>query len=193
MRKYLLTLACAALLGGQASASQPGEPLDCSDIAVLEPGLTCTHYSDGFLGWQGSGVDNQGRVLIAQDYHGPVVDTCGGFSMNTIALLNDATTGIPVEGSPDVAATTLLKFDERCSDNGAGEWDTLKAEFDGFDAVNGILYLGMTSSCGRCQYAPGEQSIGWTAKIEGFPTLADVLAPGGLVTPAEFQALQDEV
>jgi len=48
-------------------ASEPGQPLDCSDWVFLEPGLSCTiHQCEGeacISDWNNKEFDNQGRMI----------------------------------------------------------------------------------------------------------------------------------
>src|SRR5207247_3459549 len=45
MRLRTLTILAFSLLAGHAWASQPGQPLDCSDWVFSEPGHTCTVFA----------------------------------------------------------------------------------------------------------------------------------------------------
>ena len=41
--RYVVGL-CLLVLAAPALASNPGEPLDCSDWVFLEPGLSCSYF-----------------------------------------------------------------------------------------------------------------------------------------------------
>ena len=67
--RYLFSFLLVLLTTFPASASDPGEPLDCSDWVFLEPGISCqvavTPCSQGAdqLCGRGAnlGIDNRGR------------------------------------------------------------------------------------------------------------------------------------
>ena len=48
-------------------ASEPGQPLDCSDWVFLEPGLSCVPWATGFgLLDEGTAMDSSGRLFRSQ-------------------------------------------------------------------------------------------------------------------------------
>ena len=67
MRKILILIAVATL---PALASEPGQPLDCSDWVFLEPGLTCDYfYAPGHPACNPSGDSceaDESRVIDTQ-------------------------------------------------------------------------------------------------------------------------------
>ena len=76
MRRPLIVLAVLCLL--PARASEPGQPLDCSDWVFLEPGLTCSTWATPDTAPipalnRGSGlvVDNLGRMLFVRVTNDP--------------------------------------------------------------------------------------------------------------------------
>lgn len=71
-------------------ASEPGQPLDCSDMVFLKPGLSCTPWVPYpcFGGWTGPGrlcfgtgssakFDNEGWLYYMGTLLGHHTDTCG--------------------------------------------------------------------------------------------------------------------
>jgi hypothetical protein len=60
--RQLSAVCMLALFALPAAASQPGQPLDCSDWVFLEPGLTCSDYNpypDGTDTWWRRSGDRQ--------------------------------------------------------------------------------------------------------------------------------------
>ena len=161
MRYRLLVLVGLVLGLSGVEASEPGQPLDCSDWVFHEPGLTCQEIIDcggaagdvGCLFTVAHGVyDNQGR-LIQRIATSPLTTQGTG----SWALMQVDT------AQPVVIAT----IDSRESD---------KIRIDGFafDAVNGALAVTLHVLCDSptgCEYAPNR----WVALISGFTPLFDAL------------------
>ena len=77
--RRLLTVWCFMVVCISSWASNPGEPLDCSDWVFLEPGLYCLEYPPSTPNppFSSSDVDNQGRPLVVTNV-GSFPFTCGG-------------------------------------------------------------------------------------------------------------------
>src|SRR5689334_14115876 len=66
-----------------ASASEPGQPFDCQDVVLMEPGLACVEVTDPHSERWGLNIafsaaslfDNEGRLLYTD---GETLGYCGG-------------------------------------------------------------------------------------------------------------------
>ncbi len=105
------------LILGPVFASEPGQPLDCSDWVFLEPGYACSHFSDPSQQCRFSnGVfapcamgdisffDNQGRIFYKDPM--PVIGQCGSAVLYRRVL----------NWLGGDSWHTLAYFDERCVD-----------------------------------------------------------------------------
>jgi len=174
----LVAFACSG-----AFASEPGQPLDCSDWVFLRPGFSCTDIvpfpcldpsgntmlacnSNGFA----APIDNAGRQFFGRvDWVSDPLD-CGGYSQPSHKRVSIWM----LDGS---GVQSLLAFqDERCGVPGSGNSDQFSDNAGGrsvtFDAVNGVLRIATDLYCypGNC-YQSGSRLMA----IHGFATLFDVL------------------
>jgi hypothetical protein len=153
-----VTLACSPAL-----ASQPGQPLDCSDW-VLSPGYSCSYYYGG--PFSGDWTGQRGTDLA--------IDNLGGL------LRLDGGTGIFVNRLDPVAGQGTIAFVQN-RPNGSGDFDYAvpSCSYGGgcsggrsnlliFDPVGGKLIFGVIS------WGPG-YVYSSTIVISGFPSLFDVL------------------
>lgn len=168
-------------LSAPALATEPGTPMDCSDLE-LAPGLTCTTVSGPDVDLLSEGVvDNDGRVLVRADGsisdNLEVIGACGTTDLVRAALLylDD------VDGS----RTPLVTVRWRCLDASAGRFEFVRFSNVLFHAAPGSLLVGAFSGCAATGGAdcPGYPSMSWTARIDGFTPLADVLPPPPLPEP----------
>jgi len=188
MRFALLFVAVAAI--APAWASEPGQPLDCSDWVFLEPGLSCTVYaprgalttSSPFLA-KGSNkaTDNNGRFLLVK-YPLACNDALQGFVRTELVRFDGATEqtigyiedrqGIP--GAEDRIRPRNSELLGICN----GAYATDLGENISFDAINGRLLIPLESLCTRgadiaaCTHYRGEW---WIASIEGFASTFEIL------------------
>jgi hypothetical protein len=166
------------LAAAAAHGTEPGTPMDCSDLE-LAPGLTCTEVTnpteDLVIVQDGAAFDNDGRYLVA-GWPGAVVGSCGSTELEQRNLI--------VSFDSSGSATTLVSSTDRCVDPSIGHFERVSAASLDFDPVRGSVLLGAFSRCGpfeapQCPYGPSTASLvlAWTARIDGFTPLADVLAP----------------
>ena len=201
MQKLLLssTLLVSLLLGAPALGTEPGTPMDCSDL-VLAPGLTCTELrpplEEVSLGRTlETAVDNEGRVLWVRDGAGEPVGPCGLTTLRRRALL----VAFDATGS----RTPLVTATDRCLDPTARYAEGVEATGLAFDPVRGRLFLALYSSCGLltvrrgCPYtgpAPSTffEILSWVALIDGFTPLADALPAPLLPQPLCSNGVDDD-
>jgi parallel beta-helix repeat protein len=158
-----------------AFASEPGQPLDCSDWVFLQPGYSCTRFGppgDGSA-QEGFGTtaqfDNQGRFFRVSNRGVTPIGLCGAQTRYRIAL----------QWLDGAAWNTLAYVDERCTSPGVVDQiqSAAAAAALTFDASNGRLIVSLVSYCndGSCvNYPPGTGDY-WLASIAGFATTFDVL------------------
>lgn len=173
---------CGLLLGlsfcVSAFASEPGQPIDCSDWVALLPGYTCSEVlrpcpsgsPQPFACRTGNPVvvDNEGKPIIVQRTNqGP----CGNRS-------------IFVQRFDDTNVQTIGYFAEKC--NGplidqlfpALEFQNPGIQGHGatyFDEEGGRLLIPFRSACnfpGECPHYP---QVEWLAGIDGFATSFEIL------------------
>ncbi len=161
-----------------AFASNPGQPLDCSDWVFLEPGLSCAYWYQypcpASLLWcvppvTGSALDNLGRLYRVES---AVLSQCPlptNVSVQRHAL-------IAFDGSSE---TVVAYIDERCNASYTDKLDlsggsTVFFEESGRLVLPRLLSLGCTSS--NCGPAAGAyDSVEWGAMFVGFPTTFEIL------------------
>ncbi len=113
--RIALAVAVGIALATPARASEPGQPLDCSDWVFLEPGHDCSAWvpfpcdpeSNPFCGGSAVGqvFDNAGRLFRTQKTLSYRVEACGGLDRLEV-LAYDGTT-----------ATVVGFLMERCNGN----------------------------------------------------------------------------
>ena len=166
----LVAFACSG-----AFASEPGQPLDCSDMTFDEPGLTCrtlapfgvpATYGSYFSRGSNIAIDNEGWLIIA--------------------VSTDINSSVEIRRTRDGGLTDerLAKITFRSVPPYPPSYDKIMVQWPGgasaldqritFDPVHGRLIIPLTSYCeqGAC---PGTYGGEWMAAIEGFATLFDVL------------------
>ena len=168
-------VAIAAAFLSPAQASNPGEPLDCSDWVFLEPGFTCVEVV-GDCGWsipyewceggRSPVVDNDGHLLRLDRVTHPDLLSCppSGFPLFRTRLLS-------LNGS---VQTVLAYIDDRCLQQGGRQEVFLGPSQLSFDDKNGRLIFGFRNTClgepaGTC---PGKFTL---ASIHGFTTTFEIL------------------
>ena len=191
MRIAAVSLSVLLVAGGAtpAGATEPGTPMDCSDLE-LAPGLTCTTLVEPGAGGLGvlsqSVLTNDGEILavgigsIADNIE--PIGSCGSNSLVKAGLLF----ALPIGG----ARIPLVTVDWRCLDAAASRVEYARFLAVLFDPVRGRLLVGAYSNCGGPGgVCPGYGGGGWVARIDGFTPLAEVLPPP---TPLCNNGLDDD-
>jgi hypothetical protein len=160
-------------------ATEPGTPMDCSDLE-LASGLTCTEYKrpgeGGFGAILTAAVDNDGRIL--QGAGNNVRDTiatigsCGSVMLAEIGL-------VYLIGAGEGDRTPLVSNRMRCLDPTAESIERVSIGAMVFDEVHGSLLISATSSCSSrgSSCRPEYGSLAWIARIDGFASLPQLLPP----------------
>ena len=195
MQRASVALALLVSLGSAPPvlATEPGTPMDCSDLE-LAAGLTCTTLTEpgsGALGPAGAAVlDNERRILQRGDGSTlddlEVIGTCGSRSLVRAALLY----GI----AEDASRSPLVTVRWRCLDGAAGAVENVRFSQLLFDVARGSLLVGASSQCSDRFFAdcPAYGGGSWLARIDGFTPLADVLPPPPLPAPLCSNGLDDD-
>ncbi len=194
MRAAFLALAA---LCAPALASEPGQPLDCSDWVFNDPSLSCAIFGDG-VGLYGGGsstvVDHTGReVFMRMRNTGPAIQ-CNG--VGDVELMRRELIAHDANGW-----TVLAYVDERC-----GALPGLVDSLDWncgllFNGVAGELIFNMGGSCRDSFTAddvtcwdPPHRGSGARA-IRGFTTILDLFdsftpAGVGITVPVRPEGLR---
>lgn len=180
-------------------ASEPGQPLDCSDWVFLEPGLSCQSVipfpcpkdsngqpSSCLASRDTRAVDNEGNILRVRKVLQPSGAICGIAPLDRLELVRQ------VGGSPEV----IGYVEDRCDDPVDSKMDEADPVFDhaagdsvdlgessvvAFDAVSGRLLVTVRSMCRtnsanqRCPVEYREPGDVWLLAIEGFTPLFEIL------------------
>ena len=178
MRKNVWIVAALLLL--PAWASEPGEPLDCSDWVFVEPGLNCSDSvppSDTrFLNVAAgpAAANNEGHLIdVDRDFFLPA---CGSNPLMRVSV-------VQWDGQVE---RTLAYVDERCVDPVLGKVDRFLPRAGGpidtyrftFDAVNGRILVPVEARCdeaGQSSCQEGHYGSVKIAEIGGLTTLFEVL------------------
>ena len=179
-----------------APASQPGQPLDCSDWVFLVPGLRCSMYSvmnalplDSPFLLKGSNMpaDNTGRLYAVTDASaycplgGISLQRYDGHTVQVVAYVCQRHSEL--EGDID---RIYPRSAFCCPRGGPTEYPFGAVEVVTFDAVNGRLLIPVAVNCGpggwaHCLNYPsvgGDGNHGgdlhWIAQIEGLATLYEI-------------------
>jgi hypothetical protein len=182
--KYAGCLSVAFVCSG-ALASEPGSPIDCSDWVFVQPGLHSSVFiappSNSNLGtelWSRGDsltVDNEGFLLVVHRVDG-VAGTQARYEINRKNPAGEQLLGYVIEerGAPS-------GYIDRISVNGAQNGN----EWFSFDAVHGRLLVTLRSECvGACPHPSVYGGGQWTAAIEGFTTLFEVVESYEPAAPA---------
>ncbi len=171
--RTLLALCICVVVPCASLASDPGQPMDCSDFVFFEPGHACSIVEECFTpdscdqaGTPGL-YDNEGRFLFVEYF-----ETITG---NRIELLAKDSVGVTVLG--EIEGRRVIG-----TDFVGPQYPTMS-----FDAINGTLLVTLRSNCSglSCNYAPR----GWRALISGFAPLFDILQtydPDPLASALQF-------
>lgn len=195
MRRFALLLIVLTML--PILASEPGQPLDCSDWVFDVPGLTCTTVIPDC---EQAALETQnwcykGESVEVLSEYGPI--EVGEWTLD-IAERVDCGVGDVTLFRVELNALTngvhqrLGVIQDRCGINGrvdrirsfpigqgGGISNSAKVSFDPY---KGHLYVTLASACesnslsGPCEYGdPTSHSIQWVGRIEGFATIFEIL------------------
>ena len=188
MTRLAVTVVWIGLFALPAIASEPGEPLDCSDWVFLEPGLSCAPVSgilsddSGFHRGKGQSavVDNEGGLLTLRFTFTETYNANPFSTLGRIELIR--TTGVVEE--------VIARIDDRLADGIRDQvrstffWDWRIDRGDSppkigmmldpiiFDAVNGSLIIPVHTYCNMCDGAYPNQYRFFA--INGFPPLLEL-------------------
>jgi hypothetical protein len=171
----LIAVACSGVF-----ASEPGQPLDCSDWVFLEPGLSCRTVIQQ--------CDQDSNGYICQNVAGRPADAAGGIltvRMRDLPTPTPCPTAgtinyrIEVSRMRDGTRSVIAVLTPRCGSANTVDNVQMAGANDaqaGFDPTFGRLYLGILPRCdassgGQCAYTTLDQLIA----IEGFTTTFEVL------------------
>lgn len=177
-----------------AWASEPGQPLDCSDWVFLKPGLSCASVIPPDIqggpsgdirtsGWWNNGsslaTDNEGNRLLVRSR---LMNNCPDSTRVEIVSLRDG------------AEAVLAYAESRC--NPGGSEDVIRTTTGGtvpgpegqyavvgnvlaFDPISGSLYVPLSSRgfCSGCNPSPQYpfNPLNWIARLSGFAPLFEIL------------------
>jgi hypothetical protein len=162
-----------------AFASEPGQPLDCSDWVFSDPGLTCrvviadcTEPSGSYFcsNVAGRPVVGDGSILFVRQIPAGQLGCPGNPSVFYRIEVSRLTNGI---------RSVVGTLSPRCGPNNTADAVQMVGPDDanaGFDITYGRLYIGLTRRCdaglgGQCSY--GTPTTLFT--IEGFTTTFEIL------------------
>ena len=194
MRYVLAGLAIGICLVS-AWASEPGQPLDCSDWVFLEPGLSCLlsspsdvsvayagerfhvkHSQDeAFAFWTNPavlGFDNEGRIMKLNETD--TIGTCGS-RPDQIALKRLELRRF--DGANDVLVAFVA---ERCVDDILPRVDHVHFDAGTLDAENGRIALMIAADCQSREVSDpcyARETQFWA--LEGFTTAREILQNDG--------------
>jgi hypothetical protein len=177
------SVACSAAL-----ASQPGQPLDCSDWIVSAPGIACSAVIPPDCSTQSACIrgvpitaDNAGRLLYVRREATPI-GTCGGNELYRSRIV--------ARDPADAAETLIAVVSDRCTISGDSDSITSNESAEPpdlpithqpvlFDPINGRLLVPMRSYCrngggGCASYVSGGGGV-WLAAFSGFATTFEIL------------------
>jgi len=147
MRNAVLLPIVLVSVGMLSLATEPGTPLDCSDVQFLESGFSCTQTEplDLVAGDDVPAFDSFGKTAVDNDgnwwgYKRVSLGTCTSGSIYSHRFLRC---------DPDSGeCQALLSLDERCPEVDGGVMrETILVDRWAFDAVRGRLLIRGISSC----------------------------------------------
>jgi hypothetical protein len=171
MARKLMLLALGSALALPASASQPGQPLDCSDWVILQAGVSCVTLipypcmDDLKCLPSGNGIDNESHgIRLAQQTLNP---NCGppGFNIKRFTVFRV---------SHDGTATPVAYVDDRCLPDGSA--DEIAPTGAAFDPMAGMIVVGYGNRSdvrggGAERYPFAQQKVG----LQGLTTTFEIL------------------
>lgn len=189
---FIICFAWITMLPLPASATDPGTPMNCTDL-LLSPGLTCNEFSNpgdgGGFRQNDAVVDNDGRIFEQGD--GSIRDIteelgfCGTNRLFELGLFWHVDEG--------GVRTPIASVRSRCLDPTTSTVEGLRSASVLFDAVNGALVVVMNSTCNsRGDLCDNYNGGSWIARIDGFTPLADALPEPPLAAALCDNGLDDD-
>jgi len=181
MRTWCLTV-IAMVVSGLAAASERGQPFDCSDWVILEPGMTCAvHTSIRSLAPESpflrigspAALDNKGRIYVLR--HVPMAIDCHGVNEEEIRIVR-------WDGTSDAVVAYIRarnsKLPTQCDNlRPRPPGDGLPGDLLAFDPANGRLLVPVESYCSVIDgdSCPVDYGGGWwIAAFEGLATVSEI-------------------
>jgi hypothetical protein len=190
---FILCAAVLAMFPLAAGATDPGTPMNCSDL-LLSPGLICSEFSNpgegGRFRQNDALVDNDGNILEQGDgSNRDIIDEmgmCGDSRLFNFGLLWQVNEG--------GGRTPIASVQSRCLDLTTSTVEGLRSASIVFDSVNGVLVVVMNSICGSrggtlCDNYNGGS---WIARISGFTPLATALPEAPLAATLCNNGIDDD-
>lgn len=170
----LTALAVVALSATAAFASEPGQPLDCSDWVSVAPGLTCSLAGqadtvvDHGPGAEELRPDNEGGFLRARYFLAPISECSQRRSRVEVVRFRGEVEEL------------IGYFEARVNDCTLGSADAMRLDTPFgrgvFSPTAGEILFHATSFCESCRIpGPMYPESTWTVSIRGFATTFDVL------------------
>jgi hypothetical protein len=174
--KYVSVVAIGLACSG-AFASQPGQPLDCSDWVFLQPGLSCAPWvAPDFCAPDPNGPfchPNLGSAALDNDRMQYAVRVIpGGAACCLSAGSCTPCTRFALVRFDGAAETMIAYLDERFNGHMGDDTMSETPTAVDFDRVGGRLLVWMTSFSTEGGVYPDAR---WAAAITGFTPLFDVL------------------
>jgi len=186
-RVFAVAIFVAAFACSSAFASEPGQPLDCSDWVFVEPGYSCTRLFGGISGQSPSELsavqfDNDGRLFRFRP--SDAIGACGPGQNGFVTRRH------PIEWRNGESWQLFAYVDDRCvtpsSPTQADALHSMGPNNPGepfnpvlsFSSANGRMLVALISSCEGgvdCSAYPVGSGDYWVASISGFATMFDVL------------------
>ena len=189
---FIICFAWLTMLSLPASATDPGTPMNCTDL-LLSPGLTCSEFSNpgdgGRFRQNDAVVDNDGRIFEQGDgSNSDVIEELGFCGTNRLFEL-----GLFWRVDEGGVRTPIASVRSRCLDPTTSTVEGLRSASILFDSVNGALVVVMNSTCGsRGDLCDNYNGGSWIARIDGFTPLADALPEPPLAAALCDNGLDDD-
>lgn len=174
-------------------ASQPCEPLDCSDWVILEPGFSCNvkmpypcsssvypYPPQCFVSNDDRALDNQGNLLQVRLHPNPT-NLCNDSPLTRTEIVSWSASGERILAYVDERCAGPYPGGGMCADltgplNRGNQSGNYEARPIRFDPVGGRLLLSFESRS-SCQGAVpcGNYKNAWIASLTGFAPLFEIL------------------
>lgn len=164
--RRVAALILGALAGGVVDASEPGQPMDCSDWVAVQPGYTCSRIdppSDFWILGQGNeaAIDNEGHSLTAGALDSRFRLQLFRLDGNTLEEIGHFADRYAVGDRARGVALYWCDTSGACSASGS-RWKL------SFDDKSGTVFIPVISS------GPGYYDVRWIAAISGFARAFDI-------------------